>query len=278
MTLTKRYWIAAGFLLVDFLFSMAMYAPNVFMVPYAKEIGLKVSEGILILAFISPGGFVGSVGFGLATSKVKFFKQSMIFIMAACALVLSILQIIPLFFESLYSLLAYSTLYGFAMNATVTLSLSTVGQLLTSESVEKGIAILVACDGIALLVSGPAIGEQCTSLHFLMLTKFKELSMHNISWLLKCVNGTVRHRSCAGCWSTVSKRSYWNINNESSFYPNDQHVFIQLRFQVFFLIPYNSVNTSLVITNRLLYLRIAEDETFLLNRFYETSAPGPALS
>ena len=75
MKLTTRYWIAAGFLLVDFLFSMAMYAPNVFMVPYAKEIGLKVSEGILLLAFISLGGFVGSIGFGLATPKVKFLKK-----------------------------------------------------------------------------------------------------------------------------------------------------------------------------------------------------------
>jgi len=195
MTLTKRYWIAAGFLLVDFLFSMAMYAPNVFMVPYAKEIGLKVSEGILLLAFISLGGFVGSIGFGLATSKVKFLKKNMIFVITACALVLSILQIIPLFFESLYSLLAYSTLYGITMNATLTLSLSVVGQRLTAESMEKGIAILVACDGIALLVSGPVTGEQCTSSHCLMLTKFKELSMHNISWLFKFANVSERHRS-----------------------------------------------------------------------------------
>jgi len=154
-----RYWVGLGFLIADFAFSMAMYAPNVFVVPYTEELGLKTSESVLLLSLLSFGDFLGRLGSGLAASKIKFLRKNVLFLMTACIFVLSGIEIFPIFYATLPFLLVYVIVYGLAIGASITLSFSVIGEILDSAVVEMAIAMMFASDGIALLVSGPATGE-----------------------------------------------------------------------------------------------------------------------
>jgi len=155
----KRYWVALGFLVGDAILCMAMFTPNVFIIPYAEELGIQVSEMVLLLALLSVGDFAGRLGSGIVMSKVKFLYENILFVTTACVFVLSGVEILPIFFSNLNVLRAYVVIYGVTIGAVVTFTLSIVGQILNPRNVGTGIAIMFAVESLTILASGPITGK-----------------------------------------------------------------------------------------------------------------------
>ena len=155
----RQYSLAFAFLFVNFLFAQCMYNPNVFIVPYAAQLGFTELESTLLLSFISVGDFLGRLGSGLIASKFNFSLNCSLLVISSCALLLAALQLAPLFHPTFPVLMMYVTIYGLAFGGVVTLTFSVIGQSMNVKTVEIAMATLFFSHGIAVLVGGPMAGE-----------------------------------------------------------------------------------------------------------------------
>ena len=155
----RQYSLAFALLFVNFLFALGMYTPNVFIIPYAVELGFTELESTLLLSFISVGDFLGRLGSGLIASKLNFSLNCSLLVISFCTLLQAVLQLAPLFHPTFPVLMMYVTIYGTAFGGYIALSVSVIGQSMNAKNVEIAIATFLSSHGIAVLVGGPIAGE-----------------------------------------------------------------------------------------------------------------------
>nr|CAB3266120.1 monocarboxylate transporter 2 [Phallusia mammillata] len=154
----KKYWLGLCFIFADVVCALSMYLPNVYIVPYALELGFSESSSALLLSVISVGDFVGRFFSGLAISKSAFLRKSILQLTCLCFGVMTAVQFIPTTSSNFALLAFYCVTYGCAFGVTAT-TLFTIAAIYSGPSI-RGMTFTVffAAAGLALLISGALSG------------------------------------------------------------------------------------------------------------------------
>lgn len=157
-----NYWIALLLGATELILALGLFIPIIYVVPYAKEIGLSLGEATFILSMVSVGDIIcRPLGGALITIFPALEKHLLIYIGANC-LGLALIQILAAKSQGFVSLLIYAIVSGLFYGFIVPGSLTAVPILFGIDHIQEIMGLKFFFSGITTLFSPPIAGMLST--------------------------------------------------------------------------------------------------------------------
>lgn len=155
----SKYWVFMLFAIPEIIEGLAGYVPIVYVVPYAKELGQSDSDAAQLLSMTAIADIVARPLGGILISMFKIIERNILIYLACTITLMSVLQLLPLFFKSYNALFIYAILFGGSFGLMVPGTLTSVPVLLGAKDLQKFMGMKFFVNGIATLVGAPIAGK-----------------------------------------------------------------------------------------------------------------------
>nr|XP_039259524.1 uncharacterized protein LOC120335979 [Styela clava] len=155
----KNYWILFILALSEFVSGLWYFLPLLFVVPFAKELGIPEKQAAVILSMAAVGDIVGVISVSVLLSLCRGLEKRILFVLAAMSLLQIAVCSLAASAATSASLLAFTLLHGGLCGSYITTKTTAIPVLLGVENVTKFIGWQWALSGISCFVGPPIAGH-----------------------------------------------------------------------------------------------------------------------
>ncbi|XP_077975353.1 uncharacterized protein LOC120335979 [Styela clava] len=157
--IVKNYWILFILALSEFVSGLWYFLPLLFVVPFAKELGIPEKQAAVILSMAAVGDIVGVISVSVLLSLCRGLEKRILFVLAAMSLLQIAVCSLAASAATSASLLAFTLLHGGLCGSYITTKTTAIPVLLGVENVTKFIGWQWALSGISCFVGPPIAGK-----------------------------------------------------------------------------------------------------------------------